>query len=219
MTRTRLLQWSGMAGVASGILLILLDFAFLIFFGDQPERVAAATTSWLILLALSIVGAYLGLLALIGLYARQVEETGRLGLAAFIIASFGTVMNIGFNWGGGFIVPALTSAAPEFLDQVAEAPPAIVAAGFISTFVLFALGWLLFGAASLKARVFPAIPFWLLIIGAVLGLVSRIVGLGIPNVLFGLALAWLGWRLWKGRFASRPQPETDEQPSAVAASR
>ena len=136
-------------------------------------------------------------MALMGLFARQAEEFGRFGLIAFVIASFGTVMNIGFNWGGGFIVPALTTVAPEFLDQVAEAPPAPVAVGFISTFVLFALGWLLFGAASLRAKVFPGVPLCLLIIGAILGLVSRIVGLGIPGVLFGVALTWLGWELWR----------------------
>jgi len=215
----RLFQLAGLAGMVSGVLLILLDFAFIAVFGDQPERVAAATTTWLILLILSIVTAYLVLMALMGLFARQAEELGRFGLMAFVIASFGTVMNIGFNWGGGFIVPALAIAAPEFLDQVAEAPPAIVAAGFVSTFVLFALGWLLFGAASLKAKVFPAIPLWLLIISAILGLVSRIVDLGIPSVLFGVALAWLGWQLWKGRFVNRPRAEADEQPSAVAAPR
>lgn len=140
MSKTRLFQLAGSAGVVSGILLILLDMAFIAIFGDQPERIAAATTSWLILLTLSIVTAYLVLVALIGLFARQAEAFGRFGLTAFVIASFGTVMNIGFNWGGGFIVPALTSAAPEFLDQVEEAPPATVAVGFISTFVLFALG-------------------------------------------------------------------------------
>ena len=79
MTRTRLVQWSGLAGVVSGLALILLDLAFIISFGDQPERVAAATTTWLILLDLSIFATFLGLMALMGLYARQVEEAGRLG--------------------------------------------------------------------------------------------------------------------------------------------
>jgi hypothetical protein len=194
MTRTRLIQWSGLAGVASGVLLILLVIAF---FGDQPERIAAATTTWLILLDLSVVATYLGLLAQIDLYVRQAEETGRLGIVAFFLASFGTVMNIGFLWGGGFIAPALTSAAPDFLDQVEANPPAIVALGFVSTFLLFALGWLILGVANLEAKVFPALPSWLLILGAMLGLVSRIVGLGISNILFGFSLAWLGWWLWQ----------------------
>ncbi|UCG25590.1 MAG: hypothetical protein JSW55_06270 [Chloroflexota bacterium] len=106
MTRTRLLQLSGLAGLVGGVLLVLLDIAFLVFFGDEPERTAAATTTWLVLLDMSILAAYLILMALIGLYARQVDETGRLGLATFILASLGTVLNIGFLWGGGFIVPA-----------------------------------------------------------------------------------------------------------------
>lgn len=199
MTRTRLIRWSGLAGLVSGVLLLLLDIAFVVSFGDQPERVAAATTIWLILLDLSILAAYLGLLALVGLYARQVEESGWLGLVAFILASLGTVLNVGFLWGGGFIVPALTSAAPEFLDQVEASPPGIVALGFITTFVLFSLGWLLMGVASLRARVLPRIPLWLLILAAILGLVSRIVDLGIASVLFGVALAWLGWWLWRER--------------------
>jgi tetrahydromethanopterin S-methyltransferase subunit E len=186
-----------MAGVVGGILMILLDLAFIVFFGDDPERVAAATTTWLILLDLSLFAAYLGLLALIGLYARQVEESGGLGLAAFILASLGMVMNIGFHWGGGFIVPALTSTAPEFLDQVEANPPTIVAVGFISTFALFALGWLLLGVASLRAKVLPRAPLWLLIVAAILGLVSRFADLGIASVLFGVALAWLGWWLWR----------------------
>lgn len=210
MTRNQLFRWAGLAGVVGGLLLTLLDVAFLVFFGDQPERVAGATTTWLILLVLSIVAAYLVLVALIGLYARQAEETGRLGLAAVVIASLGTAMFIGFNWGGGFIVPALTSAAPEFLDQIEAAPPASVALGFISTFVIFALGWLLFGVASLKAKVFPTIPSWLLIIGAILGLVSRIADLGIPSVLFGLGLAWMGWWLRQEERFSSPSAQISQ---------
>ena len=110
-----------------------------------------------------------------------------------------------------YVVPDF---APEFLDQVAEAPPGIVAAGFISTFTLFGLGWLLFGAASLRARVVPAIPVWLLMIGAILGLVSRIAGLGVPGVLFGVALAWLGWWLCRvtiGRWSSAGDRERDSR--------
>jgi hypothetical protein len=66
-------------------------------------------------------------------------------------------------------------------------------------FVLSALGRLLIGVGSLRAKVLPRIPLWLLILGAILGLVSRIVGQGIASVLIGVALAWLGWWLWQER--------------------
>jgi hypothetical protein len=199
MTRGKLLRWSGLTGVVGGILLLLLDVAFIVAFGDQPERVAAATGTWLILLDLSLLATFLTLLALIGLYARQVEEAGTLGLVAFVIASLGTVMSAGFTWAGGFVIPALTSAAPDFLDQVEASPPGIVAAGFISTFGLFALGWLLFGVASVRAKVVASIPSWLTIAAALLGLMSRFADFGIASVLFGIALAWLGWWLWRER--------------------
>jgi len=179
-------------------LLILLDLVYLVFFGDAPERVAAATTAWPMLLDLNIAAGFLVLLALIGLYVRQIEEAGRFGLVAFVLTALGMVMFLGFLWAGAVIIPALTAAAPEFPDQVeAGSPPAGVAVGFISTFALLALGWLLFAVASLRARVLPPAPLWLLIRGAILGLVSRLANLGIPGVLFGLSLAWPGWWLWR----------------------
>lgn len=199
MTRTRLLQLCGLAGFVSGVLLILLEIAFLGAFGDQPERVAAATSIWLILLSLSLLSAYLGLLALMGLYSRQAEESGRLGLTGFLLGSLGAMMNSGYLWAGAFIVPALTSAAPGFLDQVEAGPPetpGIVAAGFISTFVLLTFGWIVFGVASLRANVLPKAAIWLAMLGALLSLVSRFTGIPLGSVLFGLGLAWLGWWIW-----------------------
>jgi hypothetical protein len=206
MTGRLLLRWSGLAGVAGGGLLILLDLAYLVFYGDAPERVAAATATWPILLNLNIAAGYLALLALIGLYGRQIEEAGRFGLVGFFITALGMVLYLGFLWAGAFIIPALTAAAPEFLDQVeAGSPPASVAAGFVSTFVLLALGWLLFALASLRARVLPPAPAWFLILGAILGLASRLANLGVPGVLLGLGLAWLGLWLWADQ--RRPSPE------------
>ena len=45
ISKERLFQLAGLAGVVSGVLLILLDIAFIVIFGDQSERVAAATTT------------------------------------------------------------------------------------------------------------------------------------------------------------------------------
>ena len=185
-----------MAGIVSGVLLILLEIAFFGVFGDQPERVAAATGAWLVLLDLSLIAAYLGLLTLIGLYARQTQESGGLGFAGFILTSIGWVMNIGFLWAGAFIIPALTSAAPDFLDRVEADPPGIVAAGFITTFAIFALGWVIFGVGSLKARILPRVGTWLVIVGALLSLVGGFVGLPLSGIVFGLGLTILGRWLW-----------------------
>lgn len=202
MTKARLLRWAGLAGLVSGVLLVLLEIAFLIFFGDQPDRVAAATGAWPVLLLSSMLAAYLGLLALIGFYARQAQESGGLGLVGFVLASIGMVMNIGFLWAGAFVVPALASAAPAFLDRVETNPPGIVAAGFISTFAVFALGWIAFGAASLRAKVLLRPATWLIMIGAPLAFVFSYVGLPLGGVVFGLGMAWLGWWLRSKKPAS-----------------
>jgi hypothetical protein len=186
---------AGLAGLVSGLALVLLELAFFLAFGDQPERVAAATGAWLILLEMSLLAAFLSLLALAGLYARQAEQSGGLGLAGFVLAALGTALNIGFLWAGTYVVPALTSAAPEFLDQVASEPPGIVAAGFISTHLLFAVGWIVFGFASLRAKVLPAPATWLMMAGALLALVLAIAGAPLGEVVFGLGLAWLGQQL------------------------
>lgn len=209
MTRNRLLQWCGLSGLVSGVVIFLLEIALLIAFGDQPERVAAATGLWLILLILYLLGVYLVLLALVGLYAHQAEESGHLGLTGFLLGSLGLVMTSGYLWAGTFIVPALTSAAPGFLDQVEAGPPetpGIVAAGFITNFVLLALGWIIFGVASLRANILPKAAVWLTILGALLSLVIRFTGAPLANALFGLGLAWLGWWLWRENAAGERQP-------------
>ncbi len=197
MTAWRLFRWAGLAGVISGLLAIGTDFLFWVSFRDQPTRVSAASGSWSLLLFISFVAAFLGLLALFGLYARQVRESGGFGLMAFLVAAIGLVLNMGFLWSGLFLVPALTEAAPDFLDATDSGPQGGVAVGFISTAVVFALGWTLIAIVTLRTRLFPAAPAWLLIAGAVFSLVAAIAGFPFGATLFGLALAWLGWLLWR----------------------
>jgi len=195
--KTKLLRWSGISGIVSGALLILLDIAFFAAFGDQPEREAAATNTWVVLLVTNLFAAYFALLALIGLYARQIEESGGLGFTGFLLATLGLAMNMGFLWAGTFVIPALTSAAPEFLDRVESDPPGIVAAGFISTFLIFAVGWIVFGVGSLRGKILPRAATWITMLGALLSLVFSIAAAPMGTVVFGLGLALLGRWMWR----------------------
>lgn len=202
MTKGELIRWAGMAAVISGILSVITDVIFFASLGDQPTRVAAASGTWLVTLLLTLVAGYLIFLALVGLFAVQHRESGGFGLIGFILASIGTALNLGYLWAGTFLVPALSQAAPEFLDAADTNPSGLVAAGFISTFVLYALGWAVFGIASLRARVLPALPTWLLIAGAILGFVLGFAGLPFTATLMGVGVAWLGWGLWSGNRAT-----------------
>lgn len=62
-------------------------------------------------------------------------------------------------------------------------------------FVLLALSWLLLAAATVRARVYPRAASWLLLVGALVGLVP----VPLANLPFEATLAWLGLVLLKTR--------------------
>lgn len=104
-------------------------------------------------------------------------------------------------WAGAFFAPAIAELAPESLDALEAAQSGTLAVGWISAMVILALGWTLFGIASLRAKVVPSLAAWLLIIGTLLMLVLDL--LGLPSaVVFGVALGWLGWWLWSEKETS-----------------
>jgi hypothetical protein len=207
MSSSNLIRWSGLAALVGGVLLIVENVAEFIFYGDQPESVAALTNAWVILSVLALVGVVLISLALVGLYARQAEQTGTLGLVAFLVAFTGTAMIFGFGWAGAFVVPDLAEVVPDFLDT----PDAgLLMVGVMLTFGLFALGWLLFGLASLQTKILPRGAAVLLMVGAVLAFVLLLLELPFFIVVFGTALAWMGYAVWSGggEQAIEPQPAT-----------
>jgi hypothetical protein len=202
MSGGRLIRWAGLAGAIGGLLLLATDIVTWAAFYNQPASVVGASSAWVITLSLEVLAAYLAFLALVGLYARQATQSGAFGFASFIIASLSTALNIGVVWAGAFLVPELAAVAPNFLDAAERSPSGMLAVGSFSAIVLLALGWGLFGIASLRAKVLPALPSWLLIVGAILSLVLGIVDLPLDSVLFGVALVWLGWWLWSEKGTS-----------------
>ena len=64
------------------------------------------------------------------------------------------------------------------------------------------VGWLLFGAATLRARVYPRAAAVLLMVGAVLAALP----LPFTYVVFGVAVAWLGSGLFARRGEATRQP-------------
>jgi len=193
MPSSNLIRWSGLATLVGGVLLIVVDVAEFLFYGDQPESIVAITSAWLILSVLALVGVVLIFLGLVGLYAHQAEQAGTLGLVAFLVAFIGTAMIFGFAWAGAFVVPDLAETVPDFLDT---ADAGMLMVGVMLTFVLFALGWLLFGLVLLRTKMLPRGAAVLLMVGAVLTSVLLFLELPFYIVVFGAALAWMGYALW-----------------------
>ena len=196
MSSSDLIRWAGLAAILAGVLLVvgdLLDLA--IGFSDEPFSEVATTGTHALQSWIRLIGAVLLLIGLVGLYARQSEAAGPLGLAGYLVAFLGTALVMGFFWAILFLTPTLAVEAPVLLD---EGPPP----GFFLTLITFTVGWLVFGVATLLARVYPRIAAIVLIIGAVLAILP----LPFTTIVLAIAVAWLGFALITGREASTEQP-------------
>jgi hypothetical protein len=200
MSYSSVIRWSGLAAMVAGVGLLIAELLELLTgFGDESFSELAQTVPFIFQQALYLLSLTLLLVGLVGLYARQLESAGPLGLVGFLVALLGTVLLAGFFWANVFIAPALARGAPEFLDLGGRFP------GFFPSLLTYAVGWILFGLASLRARVYPRAAAILLIIGAAL---DPLGGLHLPftGVLIDAAFIWLGFSLFSGRGASVEQP-------------
>ncbi len=139
------------------------------------------------------------LIALVALHGRQAHRTGGFGTVAFCTAIVGTAALGGDMWFDGFAGPWLADVAPQVFT--AEKTPFLIA-GAVTSFLLFALGWVLYAAASLRAAVFPAPISVAILLGGVAGFWAGSPPYGIP---IGLAVGALGgWLIYADRVARHP---------------
>jgi hypothetical protein len=213
-TAASLIRWSGVAAIGAGILFIVIQLI------HPPDILLSVTTpQWAIVHYLGVAMCFLGLLGIVGLYARQVEEAGWLGLAGFLLLSLFYALTMAFQFTEAFISPLLATEAPAFVEGFLGIPSghaseislgALPALYMFSGFVGYVLGGLMFGIATFRAGVLPRWAGGLLAFGVVLPLVASWL---VPHpfdrsfaVPVGLALAWLGYALWSEHRAPAAQP-------------
>lgn len=195
MSSSNLIRWSGLSALVGGALLIVSDVINAVLFPGEPGSQVMLTGPWFIIQILGLVALALITLGLVGMYACQAQQAGTLGLVAFVMTFSGMLMVFGLSWGEPFLGPLVAEQAPGLLS--AE-PSGGLAVGSILSIVLFALGWLLLGLASLRARTLPRGAAALLIIGALLSFVLTSLNLPLWSVVLGAALIWIGYALWSG---------------------
>ncbi len=195
MSSSNLIRWSGLSALVGGALIIASDVINAILFPGEPGGQVMLSSTWFIVQILGLVALALITLGLVGLYACQAQQAGTLGLIAFVMAFAGMLMVFGLSWGEPFLGPLVAEQAPGLLS--AE-PSGVLAVGSILSIVLFALGWLLFGLASLRARALPRGAAVLLIVGALLSFVLTSLDLPLWSVVLGAAVIWMGYALWSG---------------------
>lgn len=205
MSLSNLTRWGGLAAMLAGALFVAADLLSLSISPKFPSSESLGSEAYAMQSVLKLIGAALLLLGLFGLHTRQSGATGPLGTAGFLAAFFGTALAVGSFWATAFFAPAMAVSDPAGFDAL-NGPPGRLAGAFVVTMATFVLGWMLFGVAAWRARVYPRAATLLLLSGSPLALGTLMV-VGFPTgVFFSAAVAWLGYTLWSEKSVPVGQP-------------
>ncbi|HEX6760842.1 MAG TPA: hypothetical protein VF086_20890 [Propionibacteriaceae bacterium] len=177
---------AGWLSIAAGVLFLIAQTVMWTF--DQSQNLETSQDPVFIAAKIILLAGFIVLMfALIAIYGLQARMAGRLGVAAFALAIVGTMMLAGDLWFESFAVPWL--AAGPGAQGLTSAPSVIMGLGAIASYILFAAGWVLFGIASVRARVFPLPISIAIVLGGIAGYQALLAPWGMP---LGLALVVLG---------------------------
>ena len=214
MLTANLIRWSGLFAMLGGIL-----FPVAAFIHPNGEDLAAVSMpAWVPAHLLGFVAVTLMHLGLIGLYARQVEQAGWLGLIGFVLALVGGAFTMVIQYVTSTVIPLIAAQAPAIFDQ-AMTPPKFAPPLFVFGFIL---GHVLFGLATIRAGVFPRWSGVLVVVGILLFFLGEVSFLGqglsspapqqffalirklhgivlLGDIAFGLGLAWMGYTIWNDK--------------------
>jgi hypothetical protein len=212
ITTSTLMRLAGLSAMVTGL-------CFLVIGMFHPVNVPAfvTTATWVNVHIFATALGFFGLFGMAGLYARQVEESGWLGLAGFLLFSAWMTLVCGFSFVEAFILPRLATESPAFVAGILgmfSSIPSPVDLGILPALwnisgPMYILGPLLFGIATFRAGVLPRWAGALLVLGAVLVPVGALVPpefqakIMLPG---GLAMIWLGYALFSERRAQASEP-------------
>ena len=193
MSRTPLARMAGPIALVTGGLLLVQQLLMVTIL-DRSQIEATMASPMFVPLAVLYFVAFCGLLAtLITTYAWQAERAGVFGAIGFLAAIIGTMFLAGDLWFEAFAVPWLGNVAPASLHLAGG----MLLYGAFTSYILFAAGWVLYGLASFRARVFPRLISVAIMIGGLIGFQGALPPFAIP---LALAVAWLG--IWMLRSAA-----------------
>ncbi len=224
VTAPKLIRWAGLAAMAAGI----------IFAGIQPIHPpdfasSVSTGTWAIIETFKWVMCLFFLVGVTGIYTRQVEEAGWLGLTGFVLFGLSWFIQTGYVFVEAFMLPVLAPAAPRFVDSylaIARGVPGDMNIGVLPSLfsvlgILYMLGGLLLGIATFRARILPRWPAALLAVTALLtpaaALLLHAVQRVVAGMPMGIAIAWLGVALFLDRRAQASQPMAGGEGARVLA--
>lgn len=220
VTNSKLSRAAAACAVLSGVLYVGIQFI-------HPEETVAAvsTDSWAIVALITVAFAVLGLVGVTGIYLRQTEEAGVLGLVGYLSLALFFLLPITFSFAEAMILPLVVDDAPGFVENFnglfngEGSDGSLGALESISTVagVLYLVGGLLFGIAMLRAKILWSWAAWFVIAGAVVAPLASVVPHEVGRfaaVPFGIGLIGLGLSLWSDRREMTSSSEAVDRRSA-----
>jgi lysylphosphatidylglycerol synthetase-like protein (DUF2156 family) len=226
-TASNLIRSAGLSAVLGGSLFIGIQAV------HPPEALSSVTTStWAIVHYVGVAMCFLNLFGIAGIYARQVEHAGWLGLAGFLLLGLMWALTAAFQFAEASILPLVATDAPRFAEGFVRIPSGaasevslgVLPVLYLLVSAMYLLGGVLLGIATFRAGILPRWAGGALVLGTVAPLALSVLPhefLRTAAVPFGLALAWLGYALWSERRAevSAPLPRRSSaqlRPTIVA---
>jgi hypothetical protein len=186
-----LIRGSGLLAVAGGASMVLTPFVH----PESPQSAAWVPVHMLYFATLAVI-----LLVLVGIFARQLQRAGWLGLAGFLVAFVGTTMGL------------LEGREHLFSHDFGQGTPVGLWELILASFV-FSVGYVLLGIAVVRAGVLPRGAGVLIAVGAPLVAFAPPIGIQaviiVGHTLFGVGLAWAGYAL----FTERKEPSAGPHPA------
>lgn len=221
VTNVMLSRAAAACAVLSGVAYVGIQFI------HPDETVTAVSTdSWVVVALLTVAFAILGLVGVTGVYLRQTEEAGVLGLIGYVALALFFLLPITFSFAEAMILPVIVDDAPGFVENFnglfngEGSDGTLGALESISTVagVLYLAGGLLFGIAVLRAKILWSWAAWFVIAGAVVAPLASVVPHEVGRfaaVPFGVGLIGLGISLWSDRRDTASPSEAADRRSAA----
>jgi hypothetical protein len=150
VTTPNLIRAAGLSAVVAGTIFAVIQPI------HPPDVIASVTTSaFIIITSFKTVMCLFGIFGIAGLYARQVEETGWLGLAGYLLLTIFYAVQMCYAFAEPTLLPLLAPVAPTFVESVmgmASGAGGTMNLGAFAVIyniipLLYLLGLLLFGIA------------------------------------------------------------------------
>lgn len=225
ITTAALMRLAGFSAMLAGLGIIVMGM-----FHPANEPAYVTTPAWIIVHIIATSLGLFGVLGLAGLYAKQVEKAGWLGLIGFLVFSAWMALVGMLSFIEAALLPKMASEYPPFVASflgMFTGVPSQVDLGVLPTLwnistPMLILGSLLFAIATFRAGILPRWAAGVLALGTVMvpvgALVPTEIAAKIIMVPMGLGVAWMGYALLTERREKSAQVLLDQKTARPEAS-